>query len=76
MMQTIYNPSNNIMYEGGIKSNATSAIKWQLKVGLRKSLFQSFKKLSFDRYTKSQSFNPTLESFLIALFRYISKEVK
>ena len=63
-------------YKDGVKCNATNAVKWQLKVGLQKSLFQTFKVLSFDTYAKSQLFNPILESFLMVIFRYISKEAK
>ena len=36
----------------------------------------NFQSTLFDRYTKFQSFNSILESILMVLFRYISKEVK
>ena len=53
------------MYEGWIKSNATKDVKLQLKVGLHFYLFHPFEVLSFQSYTKFQSFYPILEGFLI-----------
>ena len=38
--------------------------------------FQIIKVLSFQRYTKFQSFNPILEGIIIIVFGYISKGVK
>ena len=52
-------------YEGGIKSNATNDVNWQLKLGLHFCLFQIVKIPSLYRYTNFQFFNSILEDFLI-----------
>ena len=57
-------------YKGGIKSNATNDIKWQLKVGLHFCLFQIVKLPSW--YTNFQTFNSILEDFLIVVLGYTS----
>ena len=62
-------------YEGGIKSNATNDVKWQLKVGLHFCLFQIVKIPSLHRYTNFKIFNSILEDFLIVFFGYTSKDV-
>ena len=62
------------LYEGGIKSNATINVKWQLKVGLHFCLFQIVKIPSLHRYTNLQIFNSILEDFLIVFLEYTSKE--
>ena len=63
------------VYEGGIKSNATNDVKWQLKVGLHFCLFQIVKIPSLHRYTNFQIFNSILEDFRIVFLGYTSKEV-
>ena len=68
-------PPRYEVYEGGIKSNATNDVKWQLKVGLHFCLLQIVKIPSLHRYTNFQTFNPILEDFLIVFLGYTSKEV-
>ena len=63
------------MYEGGIKSNATIGVKWQLKVELHFCLFQIVKIPSLHRYANFQIFNSILEDFLMVFLVYTSKEV-
>ena len=70
------NLSLSTRIRGWVKSNATNDVKWKVKVGLHFCLLQTFKVLSFYRYTKFKSFNPILEDFLIVLFGYTSSKVK
>ena len=51
------------IYEGGIKSNATNDVKWQLKVGLHFCLSQTFKVPSFYRYKKFKFLIQSLKAF-------------
>ena len=52
-------------YEGGIKSNATKYIKWQLNVGLHFRLIQTVKIPFLHRYIRFQTFNPINDGFLM-----------
>ena len=72
---TFNNITIQIKYEGGIKSNATNDVKWQLKVGLQFCLFQIVKIPPLHLYTNFQIFNSILEDFLIVFLGYSSKEV-
>ena len=52
-----------ISYEGGIKSNATNDVKWQLKVGLHLCLFQIVKIPSLHRYKIFKFLIQSLKTF-------------